>query len=77
MQTLTRINVVLIKYYYHMTTIDENVNRMELAHLYQIFFQPLRAPLCTSTFTLTFLIAFLKVHTREKIIYLPYVYYVC
>ena len=33
MQTLTRMNKAVIKDYYHMTTMYENVNWMEVTHL--------------------------------------------
>ena len=40
------------------------------------FFENHETPFCTSIFTSTFLIAFLIVHTRKKVLPLPYVYYV-
>jgi hypothetical protein len=49
-----------------MTTLDENMNGMELTHSLSILPQTPRAPFCTSTFTSTFLIAFLDVHTKEN-----------
>ena len=42
---------VVIKEYYHMKTMDENVNWTKLTHLLSSFFLNLRAPLCNSTFT--------------------------
>ena len=50
---------------------------MELTH--SLSFSPPNpwAPFCTSTFTSTFLIAFLNVHIGEKIIPLPYIYILC
>ena len=39
MQTPTRMDKVVIQNYYHMTTMDENVNRMELAPIVN-FFKP-------------------------------------
>ena len=66
MQTLTRLDKVVIEDYYHMTIINENVYYMKLAHLLSNFSQNLRVPFYTSTFTSKFLIAFLSVHTKEK-----------
>ena len=67
---------VVIEDYYHMTTMDVNVNWMELTYLLSKFSLNPRAPFCTSTFTSTFSIAFLIIHNLRKIIPLPYVYYV-
>ena len=50
MQTPRRMNEVVIEDYYHMTTIDENVNWMELAHLLSSFSLNPRVPFCTSIF---------------------------
>ena len=33
METLTRMDKVVIKDYYHTTTMNENVNEMKLTHL--------------------------------------------
>ena len=38
MQTPKRMDKVVVEDYYHMTIMDENVNWMELAHLFSIFF---------------------------------------
>ena len=76
MQTLTRMDKVVIEDYHHMTTIDVDVNWMKLTHLLLIFSLNLRAPFCTFTFTLIFLIAFSNVHTT-KIIDFPSAYYLC
>lgn len=75
MQTVQRVDMIVIEDYYHVTTMDENVNIMKLTHL--ISKNPLnsRAPFCTSTFTLGFLIDFLIIHTKENITPM-YVYYV-
>ena len=59
MQTPTRMDKVVIEDYYHMTTMDENMNWMELTHSLPIFPQT-PISLCTSTFTSTFL----DVHTK-------------
>ena len=41
MQTVTRMNMVVIEDYYHMTTMVKNVNWMKLTHLMLIFaFKP-------------------------------------
>jgi len=66
MQTLTRMNMVQIEDYYHMTTLNENVNRMKLIHLLSKNSLDFKAPFCTSTFGLKSLIDFLNVHSREK-----------
>jgi hypothetical protein len=68
MQTLTRMDKEVIEAYYHLTKMDENLNRMEPTYLLSIFPLNPTGPFCTSTFTSTFLIAFLNVHTRKKII---------
>ncbi len=63
---------VVIEDYYHMTTMDENVNWMKLAHLLSIFILNPRASFHTSTFALTFSIAFSNVHiVQRKIIHVP------
>ena len=67
MQTPTRMNKVVIEDYYHMTTMNETNTSIVK------FPANPRVPFCTSTFTSTFLIAFLHVHTREKQ-YLFFVY---
>jgi hypothetical protein len=36
MKTLTRIDMVVMKDYDHMTIMDGNVNRMELTYLYNV-----------------------------------------
>lgn len=61
-------HIKVIRDYYQMTTMDENVNCKRNYHTY-CHFPPinLRAPLCTiSTFTLELFIAFSKLHAREK-----------
>ena len=41
MQTPTRMDMVVITYDYHMTTKNEIINSMKLAHMYlKIFFKP-------------------------------------
>ena len=47
MQILTRMDKVVLKDYYHMTTMDENVNWLKLTHLLSIFSLNLKAPFCT------------------------------
>lgn len=37
MQTPKRMDKLVIKYYFHTTTITENMNWMELAHLLSMF----------------------------------------
>jgi hypothetical protein len=69
--------MIVIEDYYHMMTMDENVNIMKLTHLISKKPLNLRAPFCTSTFTLEYLIAFLIIHTKENTTPIPYVYYVC
>ena len=46
---------------------NEHTHFMRLTKLLSFFSLNLRAPFCTSTFTLKFLIALLKVHTRENL----------
>ena len=62
MQTVARIDMVVIEDYYHMTTIDW----IKLTHLLSSFSIILWTPFCTSTFTSNFFIAFLDVNIREK-----------
>ena len=38
MQTLTRMNIIVMEGYHHMTTMNENVNWMNLTHLPKLFF---------------------------------------
>ena len=61
-------HIKVIGDYYHMTTMDENVNYKRNHHTYCHFFPiNLRGPLCTtSTFTLELFIAFSKLRTRVK-----------
>ena len=60
MQTLTRMDRVVIDDYYHMTTMDD-VNWVQLKKTTIIFFPlNLRVPCCTFTFTSKFSMAFLK-----------------
>ena len=58
MQTPTRMDKVVIKDYYHMTTVDENVNGMKLTNLLSISSLYLRGPCWTFMFTSIFLITF-------------------
>ena len=44
MQTLTRMNKVVIEDYYRMTTMTKNVNRMTLTHRLSNFSLHLKAP---------------------------------
>ena len=65
MQNLPRMDIVVIKNYYQMTTMNENVNWMKLT-MYTLFnFSSPPAPFCTSTFTLNNSKK-LNVYTREK-----------
>ena len=66
MQTPTRMDNVVIKDYYHMITMNENVNWMELTHMLLSFPLNPKARFCTSTFTSTFLIAFFYMYKLEK-----------
>ena len=50
---------------------NENVNWMKLTNVLSTFPLNPRGPFCTSTFTSTFLIAFLNVHTRKENIMSP------
>ena len=54
MQTLTRMDKVVIEHFYHMTTMDENMNWMELTHLLSKKILNLRALL------------YIYIHTREN-----------
>ena len=65
MQTLTRMDRVIIEDYYHVTLVDENLNWMKLTHPLSRLSLNL-AQFCTSTFTLDLLIAFVDVHIRDK-----------
>ena len=49
----------------HMTSMNDNVNGMKLAHIIKTILK-LRAPFCTPTFIWKQLIAFLNVHTRGR-----------
>ena len=66
MQTLIKMDKVVIEDYYRVTIMDENMNWMKLTHLLSLFSLNPRAPFCTSTFIWTFLITLLNVHTREN-----------
>ena len=66
MQTLTRMDMVVMKDNYHMTTMDENVKWTTLTHLLSIFPPNLKAPFCTSTLASWLLILFWNVHTGEN-----------
>ena len=78
MQSLTKMNKVVIDDYYHMTIMNENMNWMKLTHLSKFSFKPY---LKTLLYILHFkilnnllyiytcfkvLISFLNVHTKEK-----------
>ena len=60
MQTPRTMDKIVMKDYYCMITMNGYVNWMELAHPLSNFSLTPRDPFCTSTFTSTFLIAFLK-----------------
>ena len=75
MQIVTRMGMVVIEDYYHMTILDENINQMK--HVLSKFSLSLRA-LWLLYIYLYFRILnslFECIHQR-KIIPLPYVYYV-
>ena len=66
---------VVVQDYYHVTTMDENVNWMKLAHLLSIFIINPRGSFRTSTFASTFSVAFSNVHiVLRKIMHVLYVY---
>ena len=50
MQTLIKMDKVVIEDYYRVTIMDENMNWMKLTHLLSLFSLNPRAPFCTSTF---------------------------
>ena len=56
--SLTKMNIVVIRVKYQMIIMNENMNWMKLTHLLPICTLNIKAPLGTSTFTLTFLIFF-------------------
>ena len=73
----TRSDKVVIEDYHQMTTMDENVNWMDLTHVLSTYFSKPLGPLlyCTSTFPSTFLIASLMYTLKKKKKNpLPYVY---
>ena len=70
MWTLRKMDKGVIKDYYHMTIMDEN---MKITHLFLDVSSNLRPPFCASTFTSRFLITLLNVHTRENL-YLSLMY---
>ena len=47
MQTLTRMNLVVIKDYYHVTKMDGYMNRMRIAHMLSIVSLNLKTPFHT------------------------------
>ena len=54
MQSLTKINMVTVKDYDHMTTMNENMKMDETNKSIVKFSLNLRTPLCTSTLTFFF-----------------------
>ena len=58
MQTLTIMDMVAIGDYYHVTTMNEDMNWMKLTHHLSNFPLDLRAPVCTFTSASKFSIAF-------------------
>jgi hypothetical protein len=67
MQTLTRMNEVIIEDYYHMTTMDQNANWMKKTRLSsKKNYLYLRGPFSTLIFTSKFLTTSLNVHTRRR-----------
>ena len=66
MQTLAIMDMVVIKDYYHMTTMDEDMNWMKSTLLLSYFPPNLRAPFRTSTFTPNFFIFFFEKYTIKK-----------
>ena len=63
------MDMVAIEDYHRMTTMNEKLNSMKLAHILSCFLVNSRGPFCTITFTSSFL------DTRKKQ-YLSYVCYV-
>ena len=51
LQTLKRMDMVVIRNYVHMTTMDEHTYWIKLTHLLSNFSLTLKAPFCTSSFT--------------------------
>jgi len=66
MQILTRVDMVVIEDYYHITTLNENVIWMKRTHLLPSFFLNPKASFCISTFNVKLLMTFLNVHNEEK-----------
>ena len=66
METLTRMNKVVIEDYYHMTKMDENILWMKLIYLFLIFSLNLSSPLLYIDLCFKNLIAVLNIHPREK-----------
>jgi hypothetical protein len=66
MQNPTTMDKVVIKNYYHMTTIDENVYWMKLTYLLSIFCSNLQGLLLYIYLYFTILNNFLKMYTLEK-----------
>ena len=56
----------VIENYYHMITMNDNVNWMKLTYLLLIFSLNHMAPFCTSNFTSIFIIAFSNIHITEN-----------
>ena len=56
MQTLIRMDMIVIENYYHKTKMDEDVNWMELTHLKLQKSLTFGVPFSTSSFTSKFLI---------------------
>lgn len=74
MQSLTRLDMVVIEDYYHMTTMNDNVSWMKLAHLLSIIPLTLVVPFVhLHEYPTKLLISFLNVHTREE----PYISLMC
>ena len=76
MRTLPRMDKGVIKDYYYMKTMDENVNWLKPTHLLSKISRNLKASFCTSTFTLEFLLTYLNVHIEEylSLMYNTYAY---
>lgn len=66
MQTPIRINRIVVGDYYHVTTMDESMSWMKLAHRQANFSLTLRPPFVHLPLLKRFLITFSNVHTKEE-----------
>ena len=76
MQTLTRMNMLVIRDAHHLITKDENIKWMKLTNFFWQISINLKAPFCTNIFTSKFLITILNVQSRGKQ-YLSLLYTMC